>query len=95
MQSKLYQNGLYMRAPPVPDAKEALQKLKNMGYWYVEHGKSAYRWNNTDLRFSLIIITARSESQREGTEEWIMEYLPDSTYIAVCQRQVVLIVPSF
>ncbi|WVO22348.1 uncharacterized protein IAS62_003678 [Cryptococcus decagattii] len=58
MVSKLYQNGLYMRAPPVPGAKEALQKLKDMGY-------------------CLIIITARSESQREGTEDWIMEYLPD------------------
>jgi hypothetical protein len=27
---------------------------------------------------SLIIITARSESQREGTEDWIEKYLPDS-----------------
>lgn len=29
---------------------------------------------------SLIIITARSESQREGTEDWIEKYLPDSAY---------------
>jgi hypothetical protein len=27
----------------------------------------------------LVIITARSESQREGTEDWIAKYLPDST----------------
>jgi len=30
------------------------------------------------LTFSLIIITARSESQREGTEDWIAMYMPDS-----------------
>ncbi|WWD17491.1 hypothetical protein CI109_101932 [Kwoniella shandongensis] len=58
MVSKLYQGGLYMRAPPVPGAKEALHKLKAMGY-------------------NLIIITARSEAQRAGTEDWIAEYLPD------------------
>ncbi|KAK8864211.1 hypothetical protein IAR55_001457 [Kwoniella newhampshirensis] len=54
----LYRKGLYMRAPPVPGAKEALHKLKHMGY-------------------NLIIITARSENQREGTEDWIAQYLPD------------------
>jgi hypothetical protein len=31
-----------------------------------------------ELTFSLIIITARSESQREGTEDWIAMYMPDS-----------------
>lgn len=30
-------------------------------------------------RHSLIIITARSEKQREGTEDWIAMYMPDST----------------
>jgi len=30
------------------------------------------------LTSSLIIITARSESQREGTEDWIAKYMPDS-----------------
>jgi hypothetical protein len=30
------------------------------------------------LTYSLIIITARSESQREGTEDWIAMYMPDS-----------------
>ncbi|WVO16370.1 hypothetical protein L204_104045 [Cryptococcus depauperatus] len=55
---KLYQNGLYERAPPVVGAKESLQRLKDMGY-------------------SLIIITARSESQREGTEDWLAEFMPD------------------
>jgi len=33
------------------------------------------------LTFSLIIITARSESQREGTEDWIAMYMPDSELI--------------
>ncbi|WVR07247.1 hypothetical protein IAU60_004288 [Kwoniella sp. DSM 27419] len=58
MVAKLYQGGLYMRAPPVPGAKEALTRLKEMGY-------------------DLVIITARSENQREGTEDWIAMYLPD------------------
>ncbi|WVQ99221.1 hypothetical protein IAU59_006353 [Kwoniella sp. CBS 9459] len=58
MVAKLYQGGLYMRAPPVPGAKEALHRLKEIGY-------------------NLVIITARSESQREGTEDWIAKYLPD------------------
>ena len=31
-----------------------------------------------DERCSLIIITARSEEQREKTEDWIAEYMPDS-----------------
>jgi hypothetical protein len=31
-----------------------------------------------ELTYSLIIITARSESQREGTEDWIAMYMPDS-----------------
>ncbi|TXT15585.1 hypothetical protein VHUM_00088 [Vanrija humicola] len=30
-----------------------------------------------DLGYTLIIITARSEVQREGTEQWIAEHLPD------------------
>lgn len=34
-----------------------------------------------ELTFSLIIITARSESQREGTEDWIAMYMPDSELI--------------
>lgn len=51
--------------------------------------------NYNDVHLSLIIITARSESQREGTEDWIMEYLPDSEYILISQQQVVLIIPSF
>ncbi|WVQ82411.1 hypothetical protein IAT38_004539 [Cryptococcus sp. DSM 104549] len=58
MVGKLYKSGLYMRAAPVPGAKEALQKLKALGY-------------------RLIIITARSESQRTGTEDWIAAYMPD------------------
>lgn len=51
--------------------------------------------NYNDVHLSLIIITARSESQREGTEDWIMEYLPDSEYILISQQQAVLIIPSF
>ncbi|WWC61656.1 uncharacterized protein I303_104240 [Kwoniella dejecticola CBS 10117] len=58
MVAQLYQGGLYMRAPPVPGAKEALHRLKDLGY-------------------NLVIITARSENQRAGTEDWIAEYLPD------------------
>ncbi|OCF60381.1 hypothetical protein L486_00014 [Kwoniella mangroviensis CBS 10435] len=58
MVAKLYQGGLYMRAPPVEGAKEGLRRLKDLGY-------------------NLIIITARSENQRTGTEDWIAEYLPD------------------
>ncbi|WVW83660.1 hypothetical protein I302_105681 [Kwoniella bestiolae CBS 10118] len=58
MVAKLYQGGLYMRAPPVEGAKEGLGRLKELGY-------------------NLIIITARSENQRTGTEDWIAEYLPD------------------
>ncbi|OXG99951.1 hypothetical protein C370_07378 [Cryptococcus neoformans A1-35-8] len=58
MVTKLYAEGLYMKAPPVEGAKEALKRLKDLGY-------------------SLVIITARSEGQREGTEEWITTYLPD------------------
>lgn len=30
------------------------------------------------MGYTLIIITARSESQREGTEEWLAENMPDS-----------------
>lgn len=30
------------------------------------------------MGYTLIIITARSESQREGTEEWLAQNLPDS-----------------
>ncbi|KAL1413597.1 hypothetical protein Q8F55_001372 [Vanrija albida] len=30
-----------------------------------------------DLGYTLIIITARSEVQREGTEQWIADHLPD------------------
>jgi hypothetical protein len=29
---KLYAQGLYMKAPPIPGAKESLLKLKEMGY---------------------------------------------------------------
>ncbi|WWC89535.1 uncharacterized protein L201_004459 [Kwoniella dendrophila CBS 6074] len=58
MVAKLYQGGLYMRAPPVEGAKEGLHRLKDLGY-------------------NLVIITARSENQRSGTEDWIAEYLPD------------------
>ncbi|ODO08959.1 hypothetical protein L198_00698 [Cryptococcus wingfieldii CBS 7118] len=58
MVTKLYAEGLYMKAPPVEGAKEALKRLKDLGY-------------------SLVIITARSEGQREGTEEWLTTYLPD------------------
>ncbi|WWC70412.1 uncharacterized protein I206_104363 [Kwoniella pini CBS 10737] len=58
MVAKLYQAGLYMKAPPVPGAKENLHRLKDLGY-------------------NLIIITARSENQRAGTEDWIAKYLPD------------------
>lgn len=57
MQSKLYQNGLYMRAPPVPGAKEALQKLKDMGYWYVEHGKVTI--TGTILTFVLVLLSSQ------------------------------------
>jgi hypothetical protein len=31
-QGKLYAQGLYMKAPPIPGAKESLLKLKEMGY---------------------------------------------------------------
>jgi hypothetical protein len=31
-QSKLYAQGLYMKAPPIPGAKEGLLRLKDMGY---------------------------------------------------------------
>jgi len=31
-QGKLYAQGLYMKAPPIPGAKESLIKLKEMGY---------------------------------------------------------------
>jgi hypothetical protein len=31
-QSKLYAQGLYMKAPPIPGAKEGLSRLKDMGY---------------------------------------------------------------
>lgn len=31
-----------------------------------------------EMGYTLIIITARSESQREGTEAWLAEHLPDS-----------------
>lgn len=30
------------------------------------------------MGYSLIVITARSEMQREGTEEWLETNLPDS-----------------
>jgi len=30
-----------------------------------------------------VIITARSESQREGTEDWIAEYMPDSPFLYI------------
>lgn len=33
------------------------------------------------MGYTLIIITARSESQREGTEEWLAENMPDSGYL--------------
>ena len=31
-QGKLYAQGLYMKAPPIPGAKESLLKLKELGY---------------------------------------------------------------
>lgn len=31
-QAKMYADGLYMKAPPLPEAKGALLKLKAMGY---------------------------------------------------------------
>lgn len=31
-----------------------------------------------EMGYSLIVITARSEVQREGTEIWLEEHLPDS-----------------
>ena len=39
------------------------------------------------LTFSLIIITARSESQREGTEDWIAMYMPDSEFMMFRDRK--------
>lgn len=29
------------------------------------------------MGYTLIVITARSEMQREGTEQWLAEHLPD------------------
>jgi hypothetical protein len=40
-----------------------------------------------ELTFSLIIITARSESQREGTEDWIAMYMPDSELMMFRERK--------
>jgi hypothetical protein len=40
-----------------------------------------------ELTFSLIIITARSESQREGTEDWIAMYMPDSELMMFRDRK--------
>jgi hypothetical protein len=62
-----------MKAPPIPEAKDSLLRLKEMGYEQVNTG-----WIGSMLIASLIIITARSESQREGTEDWIAKYMPDS-----------------
>lgn len=31
-----------------------------------------------EMGYTLIVITARSESQREGTEKWLETHLPDS-----------------
>jgi len=31
-QGKLYAQGLYMKAPPIPEAKDSLLRLKDMGY---------------------------------------------------------------
>lgn len=64
-----------MKAPPIPEAKDALLKLKSMGYEFVILLAACFA--DTDIH-SLIIITARSEKQREGTEDWIAKYLPDS-----------------
>jgi phosphoglycolate phosphatase-like HAD superfamily hydrolase len=30
--------------------------------------------------YTLVVITARSETQREGTEKWLETHLPDSAY---------------
>ena len=42
----------------------------------VEGAKEAL-WKLKDRGWRLIIITARSESQREGTEAWLADNLPD------------------
>lgn len=42
-QIRLYNEGLYMRSPPVPGAKEGLLTLKRMGYkWVVLSSFLAY-----------------------------------------------------
>lgn len=45
------------------------------------------------MGYTLIIITARSESQREGTEEWLAENLPDSE-CAPCAFPAISATPS-
>ena len=65
-----------MRAAPIPGAKERLQELKQRGYRYVLPSYS-HLLVHCALSSRLIIITARSEKQREGTEDWLELYLPD------------------
>lgn len=88
MVSKLYDTGVLYDAPPVPGAKEAIQKLKDMGYTYVlcrscpavASGDPVRRLSEHALiRSRIIIITARSESARETSEDWLAEHMPDRT----------------
>ncbi|GMK58224.1 hypothetical protein CspeluHIS016_0502560 [Cutaneotrichosporon spelunceum] len=68
MVGKLYRAGLMDRPKLLPGAREALTKLKDMGY-------------------SLIVITARSEVQREGTESWLEDNLPDPKRAVVSHKK--------
>lgn len=45
------------------------------------HWKPVGRARRISADIRLIIITARSEKQREGTEEWLAIHLPDSELI--------------